>query len=114
MILSSVKSHNFNILTYDILAGDETIIKRTFQMVADWRGSGTNFARASGAVAAGGREPGRRGRIAAAEACSELNLTSCDEAVRTSLQRYHDEAGAEVAFALGVVGTLEDLPDHPE
>jgi len=37
-----------------------TIIKRTFQMVADWRGGGTNFARASGAVAAGGREPGRR------------------------------------------------------
>jgi HEAT repeat protein/Na+/melibiose symporter-like transporter len=49
-------------------------------------------------------------RIAAAEACSELDLGSCQGAVRESLERYRDEANAEVAYALGVVGSVSDLP----
>ena len=52
-----------------VLAGDETIIKRALQMVADWGVARENLARASGAVAAGGREPGcrRAAGVAASE-----------------------------------------------
>lgn len=65
---------------------------------------------AGAAICEGLLDPFPSVRIAAAEACSELNLTSCHDAVRASMSRYRDEASAEVAYALGVVGSLEDLP----
>jgi HEAT repeat protein/MFS family permease len=64
---------------------------------------------AAGVIGASLLDPLPSVRIAAAEACSELNLAACHEAVRTSLATFHDEANAEVAFALGVVGTFDDL-----
>ena len=65
---------------------------------------------AAPAISAGLLDPFPSVRIAAAEACSELSLASCHDAVRASLAQFQDEAGAEVAYALGVVGSLEDLP----
>lgn len=53
-------------------------------------------------------EPGVR--IAAAEAASELELESLLPALRQSLTAFPDEAASEVAYAIGVVGELEDLP----
>ncbi len=49
-------------------------------------------------------------RIAAAEAAGELELKSTAEACRASLVLYDDEGCAEVAYALGVNGNLEDAP----
>lgn len=49
-------------------------------------------------------------RIAAAEAVEELGITSAAVNLRESLCRYSDEANAEVAYALGVVGDLSDIP----
>lgn len=49
-------------------------------------------------------------RIAAAEAVSELALESALPYVRQSLNYYQDEAESEVAYALGVIGSPEDLP----
>jgi len=50
-------------------------------------------------------------RIAAAEAVAELELFEAREALRTSLTHFADEASAEVAYALGAVGTDDDLPE---
>lgn len=49
-------------------------------------------------------------RIAAAEAVSEMQLKGAANALRESLEKYQDEAEAEVAYALGCVGTAEDIP----
>jgi predicted MFS family arabinose efflux permease len=49
-------------------------------------------------------------RIAAAEAAGELELKQTADACRASLVLYDDEGCAEVAYALGVNGTLEDVP----
>ena len=49
-------------------------------------------------------------RIAAAEAAGELELKETADACRASLVLYDDEGCAEVAYALGVNGTLEDVP----
>lgn len=49
-------------------------------------------------------------RIAAAEAASEIELKDTADACRASITLYGDEAGAEVAYALGVVGNLDDVP----
>lgn len=49
-------------------------------------------------------------RIAAAEAVGEMELESALPYVRQSLNYYHDEAESEVAYALGVIGTREDIP----
>lgn len=49
-------------------------------------------------------------RTAAAEAVSELELTDALPYVRQSLAYYQDEAVSEVAYALGAIGTVEDLP----
>jgi HEAT repeat protein len=49
-------------------------------------------------------------RIAAAEAVSEMELERALPYARQSIRYYEDEAAAEVAYALGVVGTTEDLP----
>jgi MFS family permease len=49
-------------------------------------------------------------RIAAAELIFELELTSAAPALRGSLERFDDDASSEVAYALGVVGGLGDLP----
>ncbi len=49
-------------------------------------------------------------RTAAAEAVSELELHDALPYVRQSLAYYQDEAMSEVAYALGAVGTLDDLP----
>jgi HEAT repeat protein len=48
-------------------------------------------------------------RIAAAEAVEELGVEQAAEKLRLSLQQYSDEATAEVAYALGSVGRIEDL-----
>lgn len=49
-------------------------------------------------------------RVAAAEAAGELELKDTADACRESLAMYDDEACAEVAYALGVNGNLEDVP----
>ncbi len=49
-------------------------------------------------------------RVAAAEASAELELKETADACRESLAMYDDEACAEVAYALGVNGNLEDVP----
>jgi hypothetical protein len=49
-------------------------------------------------------------RIAAAEAVSEMGLASAADALRSSLERFRDEAASEVAYALGCVGGGEDIP----
>lgn len=47
-------------------------------------------------------------RIAAAEATAELGIKDAAAACRASLKLHQDEASAEVAYALGVVGTMTD------
>lgn len=62
-------------------------------------------------------DPSPSNRIAAAEAVSELELSECLEAVRSSLTQFTDEAESEVAYALGAIGGIEDLPlilEHAE
>ncbi len=49
-------------------------------------------------------------RIAAAEAVSELDLKDALPYVRQALAYYEDEAASELVYALGSVGTEEDLP----
>ncbi len=49
-------------------------------------------------------------RVAAAEAVSELELMEAAGPLRDSLRTYEDEASSEAVYALGVVGTLDDLP----
>ncbi len=55
-------------------------------------------------------EPHPSVRIAASEAAAELHRRDLAPALRESLARYRDEAGAEVAYALGAVGEEGDLP----
>ncbi|HRK23089.1 MAG TPA: hypothetical protein PLX06_14825, partial [Fimbriimonadaceae bacterium] len=49
-------------------------------------------------------------RIAAAEAVSDLELRGVAEALRRSMESFDDEAESEVAYALGCVGSIEDVP----
>ncbi len=49
-------------------------------------------------------------RIAAAEAVAELNITEAAPDLRQAIERFSDEASSEAAYALGVVGTIDDLP----
>jgi len=49
-------------------------------------------------------------RIAAAEAVSGLELKEALPQLRDALIRYQDEASAEVAYALGCVGSADDIP----
>lgn len=49
-------------------------------------------------------------RIAAAEAVADLNLTEAAEHLRNSLRSFEDEAESEVAYSLGCVGSLDDIP----
>lgn len=49
-------------------------------------------------------------RIAAAEAVAELGLSGALPYLRRSLDEHEDEASAEVAYALGAIGTAEDVP----
>jgi len=55
-------------------------------------------------------DPAPSVRIAAAEAVAELQLKDAIGNVRQSLQIYHDEACSEVAYALGAIGTDDDIP----
>lgn len=48
-------------------------------------------------------------RIAAAECVSELNLESCADSIRESLRSWRDESMPELAYALGCVGTIDDV-----
>jgi hypothetical protein len=48
-------------------------------------------------------------RIAAAEAVAELNIRSAAPGLRTAIAEFSDEASSETAYALGVVGSLDDL-----
>jgi HEAT repeat protein len=49
-------------------------------------------------------------RIAAAEAVAELGLAETATNLRRSLEYFQDEAASEVAYALGAVGSLDDIP----
>lgn len=49
-------------------------------------------------------------RIAAAEAVAELHITNAADALRQALHQFDDESESELAYALGCVGTVEDLP----
>lgn len=48
-------------------------------------------------------------RIAAAEAVSAMNLTGAAGCLRDALTRFEDEAGSEIAYALGAVGDASDM-----
>ncbi len=49
-------------------------------------------------------------RIAAAEAAAELRIMSAGPHLRQAVTDFNDEASSELAYALGVVGTISDLP----
>lgn len=49
-------------------------------------------------------------RIAAAEGVSDLHLPEARDHLRASLMRFNDEAESEVAYALGAVGIVDDIP----
>lgn len=49
-------------------------------------------------------------RIAAAEAISDMELTSALPFVRQALNYYDDEAASESAYALGCIGSEDDIP----
>ena len=55
-------------------------------------------------------DPNPSVRIAAAEAASELELTFTEPYLRQSLSYYNDEASSEVAYALGSVGSIDNIP----
>ena len=68
-------------------------------------------AKESGAtVAAALDDPHPSVRTAAAEAISELEMREAAPALRLALGKHPDEADAEAAYALGVVGEPSDLP----
>lgn len=49
-------------------------------------------------------------RIAAAEAVEEMRIAAAADNLRGCLQQFEDEACAEAAYALGVVGERSDIP----
>ncbi len=49
-------------------------------------------------------------RIAAAEAAAELKIEGAAPFLRATVGKFADEASSESAYALGVVGNIEDLP----
>lgn len=49
-------------------------------------------------------------RVAAAEAVSEMELRTAAPNLRAGLARFTDEAGSELAYALGCVGDASDIP----
>lgn len=65
---------------------------------------------AQGVIADALFDPTPSVRIAAAEAISEMELRTALPYVRQALNYYDDEASCEVAYALGAVGTEEDIP----
>lgn len=54
-------------------------------------------------------DPAPSVRIAAAEAVSELAIVQALPQLRRSIEEFQDEAASEAAYALGVVGTDEDI-----
>lgn len=64
---------------------------------------------AEGAVSDALFDPHPSVRIAAAEAVADLHLQGAVGNLRQALDWYEDEASSEVAYALGCVGTLDDL-----
>ena len=55
-------------------------------------------------------DPAPSVRIAAAEGVSEMCIRSARLQAIDSLQTYHDEASSEVAYAMGTIGSDEDIP----
>jgi HEAT repeat protein len=55
-------------------------------------------------------DPAPSVRIAAAEGVSEMGLKNARPQAIDSLNTYHDEASSEVAYALGTIGSDEDIP----
>lgn len=49
-------------------------------------------------------------RIAAAEAAAEFDLRNAAPDLRRAIHEFHDEASSELAYTLGVVGELPDIP----
>lgn len=56
------------------------------------------------------RDPAPSVRIVAAEAVEEMALSEAAPVLREVLGNFHDEASAEVAYALGAVGDRSDVP----
>lgn len=67
-------------------------------------------ARSAGVIVGALSDPHPSVRIAAAEAVAELELREAAPALRRALSGVGDEAGAEIAYALGAVGDEMDLP----
>lgn len=65
---------------------------------------------ASDAIVAALSDSHPSGRIAAAEAVSELKLWGAADALRNALSLYQDDASSELAYALGTVGNEGDIP----
>lgn len=65
---------------------------------------------AEAVIRMGARDPHPSVRIAAAEAVAELELRSAAADLRHSLAAYDDEASSEVAYALGAIGEVSDIP----
>jgi len=89
-------------------AGDATDV--------DLRRSALQALRVLGAMEAadvirrGIRDPHPSVRIAAAEAVAEMGVAEAAPELRESMRQYDDEASSEIAYALGCVGTTEDIP----
>jgi MFS family permease len=100
----------------DDAATDALIVAAQDESDADLRRSGLQALRLVGASDAVDvfcqalRDPLPSIRIAAAEAIAELRITSAAEELRSSIRTFEDEAASEAAYALGVVGVVDDLP----
>lgn len=55
-------------------------------------------------------DPAPSVRIAASEGVAELQLCSAAENARKSIELFQDEATSEVSYALGAIGSDEDIP----
>jgi HEAT repeat protein len=65
---------------------------------------------AEAAVCSALLDPAPSVRIVAAEAVTEIGLHGAVAVLRESLEKFQDEASAEVAYALGTAGGFEDIP----
>lgn len=101
--------------------GDHTCIEPLMRAAAqpgdpDLRRASLQALRALGATSAAAViadslfDPHPSVRVAAAEAIAELDLKSLAPVLRQSMEWLFDEAGSELAYALGRVGDKEDVP----
>ena len=69
-----------------------------------------NAFEASSVIGKALHDPNPSVRSAAAEAVSEMGLINLAPEVRTAIQVYADSYSSELAYALGTVGNVDDLP----